>query len=113
MMFQPPCPPRVSGHGKVYDSTGALTLRRYGAGRCFPVNRVRPNTPDANPCRVGEWTVVGDNQKFFNPDSLARVQEHTTIEPICVENGPLLVGLGNFMRWNLMVHPRTGLEMAV
>jgi hypothetical protein len=39
--------------------------------------------------------------------------EHTTIEPICAENGPLLVGLGNFMRWNLMVHPRTRLEMAV
>jgi hypothetical protein len=95
MMFQPPCPSRVVGPAKVYDSTRALTIRRYGAGYCFPVNRIQPNTPNADLCRIADWTIVGDNKMFVRPEFLARAQEHTTIEPICAEKGPLLVGLGN------------------
>jgi len=74
--------------------------------------RVQPNTPTASPFQVEDWKEIGDNRKFSDSKFLARVDEHGRAEPVCAEKGPALVGLGNLMRWNLIIHPHAGLEFA-
>ena len=90
------------------------STRQIGLGVSRPISRVTSKKTNPDSSKLKHWARSDRSPLWLtSPEMLEKMYQSSVVEPIVSNPGPILIGLSNLQRWNLLVHPADGLIPAL